>query len=93
MPRRTHRDRTGVIRLHEADGSLCGERRLPRRTDCDKVNKELQIVKNKTKKVSENCAEDLKEPFASKMAEFIISAEVQLKDLRSKTLAVQRRNH
>ena len=52
------------------------------RTDCDKVNKELQIVKNKTKKVSENCTEELKEPFTSKMTEFIISAEVQLKDLR-----------
>jgi len=46
------------------------------------VKKELDIVKNKTKKVSENCAEELKEPFAGKMTQFIEEAEVQLKDLR-----------
>ena len=52
------------------------------RLDCEKVYKELEKVKNKTKKVSDNCSEDLKEPFTSKMKQFIDTAEVQLKDLR-----------
>ena len=52
------------------------------RLECDKVLRELEKVKNKTKKVSDNCAEELKEPFAGKMSEFIDGAEVTLKDLR-----------
>merc|ERR1711976_493761 len=47
-----------------------------------KGSKELEKVKNKTKKVADNCAEDLKEPFTGKMKEFIEAAEVQIKDLR-----------
>ena len=52
------------------------------RADCEKVKKELDKVKNKTKKVYENSPEELQEPFNSRMTEFIDSAEVQLKELR-----------
>ena len=52
------------------------------RLECDKVSKELEKVKNKTKKVAENCPEDLKEPFFSEMTLFITSAENQIKDLK-----------
>ena len=51
------------------------------RADCEKVSRELDKVKNKTKKVFENSPEELQEPFSTKMTEFIEGAEVQLKEL------------
>ena len=51
------------------------------RADCEKVSRELEKVKNKTRKVFENSPEELQEPFNSKMTEFIEGAEVQLKEL------------
>merc|ERR1719342_955323 len=52
------------------------------RADCEKVSKELDKVKNKTKKVFENSPKELQEPFVSCMTEFIEGAEKQLKELK-----------
>jgi len=51
------------------------------RIQCEKVRKELEKAKRNTIKVFENSPEDLKEPFNTKMSEFLESAEVQLKEL------------
>jgi len=51
------------------------------RLQCDKVRKELEKAKRNTLKVFNNSPEELKEPFNTKMTEFLESAEVQLKEL------------
>lgn len=52
------------------------------RADCERVTRELDKVKAKTKKVFENSPEDLQEPFNRCMTEFIDGAEVQVKELK-----------
>ena len=51
------------------------------RGECEKVKRQLEKAKLSTKKIFEKSPEELKEPFNTKMTEFLNSAEGQLVDL------------
>ena len=51
------------------------------RGECGKVKRQLEKAKASTTKIFEKSPEELKEPFNTKMVEFVNTAEVQLTDL------------
>ena len=51
------------------------------RGECGKVKRQLEKAKTSTAKIFEKSPEELKEPFNTKMVEFVTTAEVQLTDL------------
>ena len=51
------------------------------RGECGKVKRQLEKAKASTTKIFEKSPEELKEPFNTKMVEFVNTAEVQLADL------------
>lgn len=51
------------------------------KNECEKIMKELEIVKNTSKKIVEKSSEETKEPFQTKMSEFLEKADGELKNL------------